>query len=362
MARAPGRVNLIGEHTDYNDGFVLPMAINRHIVVAAAPNGLRRVRLRSTHGNGLVEIDLTRPLQPGEPRWANYVRGVIAGYQQHGFPVPGFDAGFVSSLPAGGGLSSSAALEVAAATAIEALAGESIKPVEKALLCQRAEHDFAGTPCGIMDQFASVFGREGHLLLIDCRSLEVRDVPWPGEALALLVINSGIHHELAAGEYALRRQQCQAAASALGLSLREATRHDLDAVPLDDLIFKRTRHVISENARTLECVTALEAGDWQTVGRLMLASHASLRDDFQVSCGELDTLVELAAAQGISAGVHGARMTGGGFGGSVIVLVDASEAPGIRDIIVDAYFARTGIRADAFITTPSEGARILSLE
>jgi galactokinase len=362
IAVAPGRVNFIGEHTDYNDGFVMPLAIDRHVVVAGTPNETSVARIGTSFHNGpLVEIDLARRPVPGDPRWANYVRGVIAGVLARDVKIPGFDGFFDSDLPAGGGLSSSAALEVATATLLESLTRQPLDPSAKALLCQRAEHDYAGVPCGIMDQFASVFGRENQLLLIDCRNQEIRDIEWPAAGFSLIVVNSGVNHELAVSEYAIRRRQCEAAAHALGLpSLRDATLDQLTAAGLDGVLERRARHVISENHRTLDCAAALERGDAAAAGRLMYASHASLRDDYEVSCRELDALVEAARDIGIAGGVFGARMTGGGFGGSAIILADQTKRDSVLRAIIDGYRARTGLEASGFVTRPADGARVLN--
>ncbi|MEM6750784.1 MAG: galactokinase, partial [Planctomycetota bacterium] len=317
VVSAPGRVNLIGEHTDYNDGFVLPMAIDRKTVIAAAPRDDGRVRVRSTGVDGELDLDLGQPLTRGEPSWSNYVRGPLALAAEQGWNPPGFDAMLHSTVPAGGGLSSSASLEVATLTLIEALTGRAMDPVDRALIAQKAEHEFAGVPCGIMDQFASSLGRAGHALCIDCRDRTARHVPLDDPGVAVLIINSNVKHQLTGGEYAERRAQCEAAAKALGVpALRDAGAAMLKAArgDLDPVVFQRARHVIDENQRTLDCVRALGARDYPAVGDLMFASHASLRDDFAVSTPELDKLVALAEAER-DAGVIGSRMTGGGFGG-----------------------------------------------
>ena len=225
VAAAPGRVNVIGEHTDYNDGFVLPMAIERYTTIAAAPNQSSIVRLRSPIGAGEATIDLGQTLKPGpKGHWANYPMGVVAGFLSRGIRPAGFDAVIHTTVPLGGGLSSSAALEVATATLLEAVTGHRLDPVEKALLCQTAEHEYAGMPCGIMDQFISALGRKDHLLLLDCRSRETRLVPMTDPTVSVLIINSNVKHELTGSEYPMRRKQCETAAAALGVrSLRDAT-------------------------------------------------------------------------------------------------------------------------------------------
>ncbi|HEX7009013.1 MAG TPA: galactokinase, partial [Phycisphaeraceae bacterium] len=325
-AAAPGRVNLIGEHTDYNDGFVLPMAIERQTLIVAAPRADQEAHLVSTGVDSRAVFPVSPDLQPGQPAWANYVRGVVHGCLTRGLSVSGFDALIDSTVPTGAGLSSSAALEVAAATLIEALTGQRLDPVDKALLCQQAEHTFAGMPCGIMDQFISALGQAGQALLIDCRSHQTRAVPMDDPALAVLIVDSKVKHELTGGEYAQRRAQCEAAARALEVSaLRDATLEQLAQAYADEdqVEYRRARHVIRENQRTLDFADAAAARDWAKAGQLMFESHASLRDDFEVSCPELDLLVELAAARVDRGQVWGSRMTGGGFGGCTVSLVRA---------------------------------------
>ncbi len=367
VVAAPGRVNIIGEHVDYNDGFVLPMAIERYAVIAAdhAVDTADRVALYSAELDVRAAFDLTPPLSPADPHWTNYVRGVIAGFQERDIQVAGFDAVIDSNVPIGGGLSSSAALEVATATLIEAMTGRVLSTIDKALLCQKAEHIFAGTPCGIMDQYASIHGRADQLLLLDCRSLETRYVPLADPGVTVLIINSNVQHELARGEgglspYAERRMQCEQAAAALGVaSLREATMPQLDGASLDPLIHRRARHVITEIARTLDAADAIAARDWSEAGRLMLASHASLRDDFEVSTPELDLLVELAQTIGETGGVYGSRMTGGGFGGCTVSLVRTNAVHRVAQTIAEQYQSRTGTAPTTFITRPAPGAGVL---
>ncbi|MEM7683031.1 MAG: galactokinase [Planctomycetota bacterium] len=358
VVSAPGRVNLIGEHTDYNDGFVLPMAIDRRTWIAASPRKDATARVRSTGVEGELTLDLNQPITTGDPSWTNYVRGPIALAAARGFTPPGFDALLHSDVPAGGGLSSSASIEVATLALIEALTGRTLDPVERALIAQQAENEFAGVPCGIMDQFASSLGRAGHALLIDCRDRSTRYVALDDPDVAVLIVNSNVKHALTGGEYAERRAQCESAARTLGVpALRDADPAGLEAAAhtLDPLAYRRARHVLHENQRTLDAANALEARDYPTVGRLMFASHASLRDDFEVSTPELDTLVELARAES-DAGVIGSRMTGGGFGGCSVTIARRSAIHDLAQRITEAYFAATGIRADAFVTTPSDGA------
>lgn len=356
---APGRVNLIGEHVDYNEGFVLPMAINRQVLMAGGPTEDRVARLFSAAQDQIVRIPLDAPLTPGEPAWANYPRGIIAGFQQRGIRVPGFAAAIEADLPLGGGLSSSAALEVATCRFLEALTGQSLGDLDCIQLCQRAEHAFAGVPCGIMDQYIVTAARKDHALLLDCQSLEARQIPLPSDEVALIVTHSGVAHELGKGEYARRRADCGRAAQQLGqLSLRSATPEQLLAAPhLDTLARRRARHVIQEIERTQRFADCLARRDWTAAGSLMYASHRSLRDDYEVSCAELDALVTIARELGESCGVYGARLTGAGFGGCTITLVRQSEAERIRDQLVAAYRAKFGIAAQSFISAPVAGAR-----
>jgi galactokinase len=359
---APGRVNLIGEHVDYNDGFVLPMAINRQVVLAGNLTGDRTATLFSAAQDQVVRIPLDDPPERGEPSWANYVRGVIAGFHERGLPVPGFAAAIEADLPLGGGLSSSAALEVATCRFLEALTGQALAELDVIRLCQRAEHVFARVPCGIMDQYIVTAARRDHALLLDCQSLEARHVPLPSHEVALVITHCGTAHELGKGEYARRRADCERAARALGIaSLRAATASDLasQATRLDALALRRARHVIDEIDRTRRFAESLVRADWAAAGELMYASHASLRDDYEVSCAELDALVDIARELGRPRGVYGARLTGAGFGGCTVTLVQPSEARSVRDRLVTEYHARTGIAAQCFLSPPAAGARRL---
>ena len=363
IVAAPGRVNVIGEHTDYNDGFVLPMAIDRYTLIAAAPNGTTQITLRSSAGQGQARVDLTSPLQPGtKGDWANYPLGVIAGFLARGLRPPGFDALIHSTVPLGGGLSSSAALEVATATLLEVITGQKLDPVEKALLCQKAEHDYAGVPCGIMDQFISVMGKENHLLLLDCRSRRPELVPMSDSSVALLIVNTNVKHELTGGGYAQRRAQCEQAAQILGVpSLRAATEDLLQAARsrMDDVVFRRARHVIGEIQRTVQAAAEVRASNWPVVGQLMYASHASLRDDYEVSCAELDVVVDIGRAIGPAGGVMGCRMTGGGFGGCAVALVRADQMAAISQRLAAEYEQRTNIKPTLFVSRPAAGAMVL---
>ncbi len=364
VVAAPGRVNLIGEHTDYNDGFVLPMAIDRYTVLAADESRGETARLYSS----LVEEQQDVPLSAGDvsflPAWTRYVRGVFDAYRdEEGIQTPVFDAVVNSSVPLGSGLSSSAALEVATATLVETLTGKSVSPVRKGLLCQLAEHRGAGVPCGIMDQFSSVLCTAGHLMLLDCRSQETKMVPMNDPGIQVLIINTNVKHELTGGEYAERRGQCESAAKILGVpSLREASTSLLEErkSSLDDVHFRRARHVIGEIERTIAAASAIETSNWDEVGRLMYASHESLRDDYEVSCPELDVLVQAAAELDTEQGVIGSRMTGGGFGGCTVSLVRTDAVESIAQAICDRYLEQTGIEATAFATPPAQGAMVIT--
>jgi galactokinase len=364
IAAAPGRVNVIGEHTDYNDGFVLPMAIEFYSVMAAdrPVDGREVITLRSTLEPEVATIDLSQPVVPGVPKWGNYPRGVVAGFLARGIQPGGLEVLLHSTVPLGSGLSSSAALEVCTATLLEAVTGTTLDPVEKALLCQKAEHDFAGVPCGIMDQFISALGREGHLLLLDCRTRKTEIVPLQDPSIALLIINTNVKHELSGGEYAERRAQCEEAARNLGVkSLRDVTVEQLEngKSKMRDLVYRRARHVIGEISRTVRAAGSVRQSDWPAVGQLMYASHVALRDDYEVSCPELDAVVEIAEAIGEKGGVYGCRMTGGGFGGCCVALVKASAVDEITKKISTDYKARTGITATIFSSRPAAGATVL---
>jgi galactokinase len=361
IATAPGRVNVIGEHTDYNDGFVLPMAIEYYAVMAAdrPPHGGAMLHIRSTAETEAADIDTSKAITTSPLKWSNYPRGVLAGFAARGFNPGGLDVLLHSTIPMGGGLSSSAALEVCTATLIEAVVGKKIDPIEKALLCQKAEHEFAGVPCGIMDQFISVMGREGHLLLLDCRSRKTELVPMCDPSVQLLIANTNVKHELGRGQYARRRAQCEAAAKILGVpSLRDASAEALEKNKsnMDGEVFRRARHVIGEIARTMQAAEAIRAAHWQATGELMYASHRSLRDDYEVSCTELDALVEIAESIGLSGGVYGCRMTGGGFGGCVVALVKSDSVAAITKKLAADYKEKTGLETTIFGSRPAAGA------
>ena len=357
--RAPGRVNLIGEHTDYNDGFVLPIAIQRQVVAMWAPREDRRVTFRSVQAEGEATIELDSPIAPGLPGWANYCRGVAAGLISAGAPLKGADILFDGDIPLGGGLSSSAAIEVASALALLEAAGRGghVGGRELALLCQQAEHRFAGAPCGIMDQSIAIMGQAGRAMLLDCRDGAIRQVPFDDPGVVLLVADTQVKHDISDGGYGARREQCHSAARRLEVvALRDVDEARVaDASRREELAGKelmRTRHVVGEIARTLSACDALTAGDYRRFGELMYASHASLRDDYEVSCEELDAIVDTAKG---CPGAYGARMTGGGFGGCAIILAQANAADAVTRTVQESFRQRFGRSCPIFPTRAMAG-------
>jgi galactokinase len=312
-----------------------------------------------------VSVSLRETLHPdGKGRWTNYPKGVLAGFLESGLRPPGFDAVIHSDVPIGAGLSSSAALETAMASLLEAITGVTLDPVDKILLCQKAEHVFAGVPCGIMDQFISALGRSGQVMLLDCRSKEPTWLPWADPAVAVLIINTNVKHELSSSGYADRRRSCETAARLMGVpSLREATMTKLREVAssLDEMSVRCARHVIGEIERTTRAAEWIRLGEWVDFGRLMGESHVSLRDDYAVSCFELDSAVEIAQGIGRAGGVFGCRMTGGGFGGCAVALIETSSQDAIVREIAAAYLERTRIEASLFVSRPAEGANVVAL-
>jgi galactokinase len=339
------------------------MAIERYAVMAAdSSSSSSSFSIYDTHFKESATIDISAPVTKGQPKWSNYIRGVLAGFQNRGQKIPALDVALVSTVPLGGGLSSSAALEICTATLIEAATGKKIDPIEKALLAQKAEHEFAGVPCGIMDQFISALGREGHLLLLDCRTRKTELVPMSDPSVALLIVNTNVKHELGSGEYAKRRAECETAAKILGVaSLRDATPGQLEKAKgkTSEVVYRRARHVIGEIERTVHAAEGIRASNWPGVGNLMYASHASLRDDYEVSCAELDAVVEIAEDIGCKGGVYGCRMTGGGFGGCCVALVKADAVDAITKKIAADYKTKTGIEATIFSSRPAAGATII---
>jgi galactokinase len=346
IVRAPGRVNLIGEHTDYSGGYCLPVAIDRECHIAVTPGETPEIRARSRQLDGLVVVDREGHLDPGSPRWGGFVAGAVTTLIAAGHGIGGAELTVDSSVPAGAGLSSSSALSVALVLALLA-DGDPVRddPIAIARLALASEVAATGVPGGLLDQMASLSGRAGHALLLDCRALSVTPVPLPHD-LAILVVHSGLPRELADSEYAARRAACEAAAARLGVaSLRDATSDQVRDDPI-------ARHVVTENARVLECCAALRAGDLEGVGRILLAGHASLRDDFRVSTPELDLLVETFVRHG----ARGARLTGAGFGGCVIGITTRSEATRCLEATVDAYRTASGRSPIGFEVTAVDGA------
>lgn len=354
LVAAPGRVNIIGEHVDYNEGLVLPAAIDRWISAAVGPRDEGQIVIYDIRLGSKAVLKIN-DLEPQKERsWINYVRGVISGFVQRGFAVRGFEMAFSSNIPMGGGLSSSAALEATIATAICHLQNISIPRLELAQLCQKAEHDFAGVPCGLMDQAAVLLSRENQLLMLDCQTNAVSFCPWDSPEWKIMIINSGVAHELASGEYRQRRSCCHRAAQILGVpSLRyiepSYLEKDLRHPEISEEMKRCIRHVVTENKRTRDVVAALSKSDFFYVGQLLQVGHESLRVDYRVSCVELDFIVQTANSLG---GVAGCRMTGGGFGGSAVAIVRADAAEKVRQIIESAYLLKFGRQPGIFLTSP----------
>lgn len=356
LVRAPGRVNLIGEHTDYNDGFVLPCAIDYETLVAARPRSDSRMRVLSVdYGHLLDEFVLDQAIAPVEAGWANYVRGVVQVLQARGMVLQGADIAITGNVPQGGGLSSSAALEVAVAHTLNTLQGLGLDPTQIALVAQQAENEFVGCQCGIMDQLISARGLAGHALLIDCRSLQTQAVPLPAD-LAVMVVHSRVARGLVDSAYNTRRQQCEAAARHYGVpALRDLDCSTLEAhaAGLDPLVLRRARHVVSENQRTLDAAVCLAQGDLEDLGRLMAQSHVSMRDDFQITVPAIDQLVSIA--QQAIGPEGGARMTGGGFGGCIVALMPQHRVPLVQAAIAAKYRSPGGEQASVWVCQARDG-------
>jgi galactokinase len=354
LVRAPGRVNVIGEHTDYNDGFVLPAAIDREVWIALLPTDDDTVEAVSD------AFDEPAAFQLGDwdnkaQGWAAYLQGVAWALMQTGSAVAGWRGAVVSDIPVGAGLSSSAALELATARAFAAIAGADWDPVAAAKVCQRAENGWVGVNSGIMDQLSSAAGVAGAALLLDCRSMDYEAVPLP-EGAALVVLDTSTRRELGSSGYNDRRQQCDEAAQLLGVAaLRDASQPLLDqhAQELGDLLLRRARHVVTENERTLAAADAMRSGDGDRLGHLMAASHRSLRDDFEVSGHELNAIVDVAS---VTNGCYGARMTGGGFAGCAVALVDRAFVDFFLEDVTAAYRNQTGLDAELHVCVPVAGA------
>ncbi len=359
--RAPGRVNVIGEHTDYNDGFVMPAALEFYTWVAAAKREERVLEAYSEHFGEKIGLSLDELAGPPRRHWSDFVRGVAAVLQNAGYKLAGANLVIYGEVPIGAGLSSSASLEVATALALISLSGLDVPRLDLVKLCQRAEREFVGTRCGIMDQFVAVYGATGHALMLDCRSLEYQLLPVPHD-LRLVVCNSMVRHELASGEYNRRRADCEEGVKLMqpqlpGIrALRDVGVADLEAckLMLPATVYRRCRHVVTENQRVLAAAKALQSGEADRFGQLMYRSHASLRDDYEVSCRELDLLVDLAASR---PGVYGARMTGGGFGGCTVNLLRADATDSFKEHISRAYREATGIIPEIYVCEPAQGAQ-----
>jgi galactokinase len=359
LVQAPGRVNLIGEHTDYNDGFVLPCAINfgTLIAVSARPDPIVRVVAADYHGE-IDEFRLDQPIVPlADGAWPNYVRGVVKYLQEHGLPLQGVNLALTGDVPQGAGLSSSASLEVAVTQAFKTLQGfNDLSPTDMALIAQRAENRFVGCNCGIMDQLVSARGEAGSALLIDCRSHETRSVPMPPD-VAVMIVHSRVRRGLVGSEYNTRRKQCEAAARHYGVrALRDLRldRLEAEAGDLDATVLRRARHIVTENQRTLDAAEVLAAGDLRRMGLLMAASHNSMRDDFEITAPAVDQLVEIL--QSAIGTVGGARMTGGGFGGCAVALLPLDQVESVRQAVARHYRAPTGEAGTVYICQASAGA------
>jgi galactokinase len=358
--RAPGRVNLIGEHTDYNDGFVMPAAIGFSTFVTVKPRDDRKLLVYSENFSEEVEFDLDEANPQARGHWSDYVHGVAVVLQQAGYTLSGATLRIRGKVPIGSGLSSSAAIEVATGLALMTNAGLDIDRVTLARLCQRAENEFVRLRCGIMDQFISCVGQAGKALLLDCRSLEFRLLPVP-ETVRLVICNTMVRHEHASGEYNARRAECLTGVEVLARNLSHVRAlRDVSEVQLEenkhnltDNVYRRCRHVISENARVLAAAGVLEQHDFEQFGELMNKSHFSLRDDYEVSCAELDLMAEVARTV---PGVYGARMTGGGFGGCTVNLVTAEAVEQFQQVVNQGYFEATGITPKIYVCQAASGA------
>ncbi|GAA4016613.1 galactokinase [Hymenobacter fastidiosus] len=363
LVRAPGRVNLIGEHTDYNGGYVLPAAIDKEMYFAVALNQSPTINLRAYDLNEALSIAATA-VQRTETAWANYLLGVVAQFQKRGIRVPGFDCVFGGTIPIGAGLSSSAAVECGLAFALNTLLGTNLDRMTLALMAQKAEHEYALVQCGLMDQFASLFGQAGQVVRLDCRSLDYAYFPFDTRACRLVLCNSGVKHALASTAYNTRRQECEQGVAVLQRyyphvrTLRDATLDQVQAHrdELGPVVHKRCRYVVEENHRVEQAGHHLAAGDLAAMGQLLYASHAGLRDDYQVSCPELDKLVALAQT---GPGIYGARMMGGGFGGCTINLVATEHAERFITHVKAAYDSHFGRPLETYNVTIVNGVEVV---
>lgn len=357
VVRAPGRVNLIGEHTDYNDGFVLPMAIEHAVWIALRPRRDQQVLIHSLDYEQTVSFSLGG-FRHGKKHWGEYIKGVARALKQKGYPLTGWKGVMCGNVPIGAGLSSSAATEMATASAFAAAGGFNIAPREMALAGQRAENEWVGVNCGIMDQMVSAAARQGHALFLDCRTLETEDVPMPA-GVSVVIMDTSTRRGLVGTAYNERRAQCEAAARHFGVpALRDVSPERLaeGSAGLDDVTLRRARHIVTENERVLSAVQAMRQGDGARLGALFNASHASLRDDFEVTNTALNQIVAAATAQ---PGCLGARMTGAGFGGCAVALVIEDQAEGFAGALKEAYRAASGYEALTYICTPTQGAGVV---
>ena len=358
VVRAPGRVNLIGEHTDYNDGYVMPMAINRAVWIAARPRSDSYVTIYSLDFEQHAQFSLTE-ISKGKDLWVEYIQGVAWALQENGQPLTGWDGVLIGDVPIGSGLSSSAALELAAARTFSAICGFAWDAPEMAKLCQRVENHWIGVNSGIMDQMISATGVADHAILIDCRWLYLDPVPLPPET-AVIVLDTATRRELVGSAYNERREQCETAARFFNVpALRDVTLAQLTAVAdmLDEVVYRRARHIISENQRTLDAANAMRVGDAETLGRLMNASHESLRDDFEVSSEALNIIVECAREH---ESCYGARMTGAGFGGCAVALIRADAAEDFVATVAAKYEQRSGRKPAVYVCQATDGAAVVS--
>ena len=357
--QAPGRVNLIGEHTDYNDGFVLPCAIDYQAMIAVSPRDDQKVVATAHSFDGQVsEFELSLPIAHSEEAfWSNYVRGVATVLLEKGMDLKGVNIAIIGNVPQGAGLSSSACLEVVTGLTLTRMAGLEVSLKELALIGQQAENEFVGCKCGIMDQMISACGKEDHAMLLDCRSLDTRLVSIPTSA-AVVIINSNVKRGLVDSEYNTRREQCEAAAKYFGVkALRDITLAQLEAAKgdLDDLTYRRARHVVTENDRTEAAAEVLAVGDLVAMGELMARSHASMRDDFEITVPAIDAIVEIV--KNVIGSEGGVRMTGGGFGGCVVALVPQDKVVAVKQAVEQHYPQRSnGLSADIYVCRASDGA------
>ncbi len=361
--RAPGRVNLIGDHTDYNDGFVLPMAIDHAVWLFAAKRPQSGIRVHSANLDRTEEFGLDdQPLSVSQT-WTDYLKGVVAEFMDRGMSVPDLDILVWSDVPMGCGLSSSAALQIGMARLLQVLEPDRVPDQELAALCQTAEHNFTGMPAGIMDQFCVAYAKDAHLMYLDCRSLEVQNIPMHDEQVCVLIINSKVSRELRDGAYARRRATCEEACEILGVShLRDVSSADIESAKekLGDLRYRRARHVTSEDERTAATVEAIANKDWRKAGELMHQSHQSLSKDYETSCPELDVINSIAHDMGPQSGLYGARITGGGFGGCAVALAERDRLDDIISTLKTRYFEATGIELVAYNSLPSTGAGLVN--